>query len=62
MKHIYKKLAEKLDGIPNGYPPTESGVELEILAKLFTPEEAEAACLLSLEPCPADTVAAALGK
>lgn len=36
----YKKLANRLDSLPNGFPPTDDGVELRILAKLFTPEEA----------------------
>ncbi len=39
----YKALAERLDNLPNGYPPTEDGSELKLLAKLFTPEEAELA-------------------
>ena len=37
----YKQLAEKLDAMPNGFPATQDGVELRILQKLFTPEEAE---------------------
>lgn len=45
----FKKLAERLDRIPNGFPRTESGVELKLLAKLFTPEEAALASNLSLE-------------
>jgi len=45
----YQKLAERLDQIPNGFPKTESGVELKLLAKLFTPEEATLASSLSLE-------------
>jgi ferredoxin len=45
----YQKLAERLDQIPNGYPKTKSGVELKLLAKLFTPEEAALASSLSLE-------------
>jgi len=36
----YKQLAERLDALPNGYPPTEDGVELRLLAALFSPEEA----------------------
>ena len=36
--------------IPNGYPKTESGVEQKLLAKLFSPEEANLASTLSLEP------------
>ncbi len=50
MHSAYKTLAQKLDQIPNGYPPTKSGVELKILAKLFTVEQAELANFLSLTP------------
>ncbi|MBW1770343.1 MAG: 4Fe-4S ferredoxin, partial [Deltaproteobacteria bacterium] len=38
---IFKKLAEHLDKLPGGFPSTETGVELRILRRLFTPEEAE---------------------
>ena len=38
----FQKLAERLDQIPNGFPKTGSGVELKLLAKLFTPEEVKA--------------------
>jgi electron transport complex protein RnfB len=55
--NIYKQLARVLDKIPEGYPETESGVELKILAKLFTPEEAELACHLDLEPRLSKTIA-----
>jgi Fe-S-cluster-containing hydrogenase component 2 len=47
---VYKQLARRLDTIPNGFPATESGVELKILAKLFTPEEAAMALQLKLTP------------
>ncbi len=50
MKTTYQELAEKLDQIPNGYPKTKSGVELKILAKLFTEKEAKLATFLSLAP------------
>jgi Na+-translocating ferredoxin:NAD+ oxidoreductase subunit B len=50
MHHAYLKLAEKLDQIPNGYPKTQSGAELKILAKLFSIEQAELACFLSIDP------------
>ena len=56
METIYKKLAKQLDKIPNGYPETTSGVELKILAKLFTPEEAEIACRMNLTPKSAETI------
>ncbi|MEW6440202.1 MAG: 4Fe-4S binding protein [bacterium] len=50
MTDVYKRLAHKLDEIPSGYPPTESGIELKILQKIFTPEEAEMA--LNIRPVP----------
>jgi electron transport complex protein RnfB len=46
----YKLLAERLDALPNGFPPTPDGAELLLLAKLFTPEEAWLACQLRLTP------------
>jgi len=50
--HIYRDLQRHLDGLPVGFPPTESGVELRILKHLFTPEEAALAKHLSLIPEP----------
>ena len=45
---VYEKLALYLDTLPAGYPSTESGVEIRILQRLFTPEEAELATHLTL--------------
>jgi hypothetical protein len=45
----YQKPAKRLDQIPNGFPKTESVVELGLLAKLFTPEEAALASNLCLD-------------
>jgi len=45
---IYKELAQHLDNLPGGFPPTKTGVELRILRRLFTPEEAKLAVHLSL--------------
>lgn len=47
---IYKRLAHHLDNLPGGFPPTESGVELRILRRLFSPQEAELALHLALIP------------
>jgi Pyruvate/2-oxoacid:ferredoxin oxidoreductase delta subunit len=47
---VYKSLAERLDALPNGFPPTEDGAELRLLEYLFTPEEAEMALQLRLTP------------
>jgi ferredoxin len=57
MKPEYIKLAALLDRIPNGFPATESGVELKILEKLFTPPQAEMAVHLTLEGRTAEEVA-----
>jgi ferredoxin len=56
----YKRLAERLDALPNGYPPTEDGVEQQLLAKLFTPEEADIASRLRLTLETAEQIAARL--
>ena len=45
---IYRKLANVLDTLPNGFPATESGLEIELLEKIFTPEEADLFCDLRL--------------
>jgi len=50
MADVYEKLQERLDMFPQGFARTESGVELEILKRLFTPEEAE--IMLHLKPLP----------
>ncbi|MBI5895261.1 MAG: 4Fe-4S ferredoxin, partial [Desulfobacterales bacterium] len=46
---VYHKLAQALDAMPNGFPSTESGVELRLLEKIFTPEEADLFCDLKLK-------------
>ena len=48
INQTYQQLAHYLDDLPAGYPPTESGVEIEILQTLFTPREAELALHLTL--------------
>jgi hypothetical protein len=50
MTTVYEKLRERLDMFPQGFPKTESGVELEVLQHLFTPDEAE--IMLNLKPMP----------
>jgi ferredoxin len=54
-------LAERLDALPNGFPPTSEGSELRLLAKLFTPEEALLACQLRLTPETPAQIAARVG-
>ncbi len=53
----YERLARHLDDLPGGFPPTDSGVELRILRRLFTPEEASLAVHLTPLPEPAHTIA-----
>ncbi len=53
---VYRKLQRHLDKMPVGFPATESGVELRILKRLFTPEEAEVGLLLSAVPEPLDRI------
>ncbi len=50
MEDIFKKLAAHLDKTPAGFPATDSGVELKILKRLFTPEEAEVTLGLNILP------------
>lgn len=49
-KNVYRKLAQKLDAIPNGFAETESGIELKLLAKIYTLEEAALASQMKLTP------------
>jgi electron transport complex protein RnfB len=44
----YQRLAQRLDELPNGYPPTENGAELRVLEYLFSPQEAAIAAQLRL--------------
>ncbi len=53
----YKRLAQHLDALPGGFPPTERGVEIKILEHLFSPKEARLALLLTLIPETAATLA-----
>ncbi len=46
---VYKKLAKVLDSMPQGFPATPDGLEIKILKKIFTPEEAELFCELKLK-------------
>jgi len=57
----YKQLAERLDALPNGFPAAEDGIELELLARLFSPEEARCAAHLRLTPETPAQIAARTG-
>ncbi len=62
MEDLYKRLAKHLDTLPAGFPPTENGVELRILKRLFTDEEATIALGLTMMPEPANAIADRLGN
>jgi electron transport complex protein RnfB len=62
MTDAYKALATHLDNLPGGFPPTQSGVELRILKRLFSLQEAEIAVGLTMMPEPAAAIAQRLGR
>ncbi len=62
MADIFKTLAEHLDTLPSGFPSTDSGVEIRILKRLFTPEEAVLAAGLTMIPEPVPAIAQRLEK
>ncbi len=58
---IYHRLADALDSLPNGFPRTRSGVEIEILRRMFSEEEVRLAAELNGDFEAADDIAARLG-
>jgi ferredoxin len=58
----YKQLAKQLDCLPNGFPPTEDGIELKLLARIFSAEEAELASKLLMKLETAEQIASRLGS
>jgi electron transport complex protein RnfB len=61
-ENAYKLLAERLDQLPNGFPSTPEGLELALLAKLFTPDEAYLASQLRLTLESVEQIANRLGR
>lgn len=45
----YDKLADALDKLPNAFPRTKSNIEIRLLKKIFTPEQAKLASQLTIE-------------
>jgi Na+-translocating ferredoxin:NAD+ oxidoreductase subunit B len=62
MNENYRLLAQRLDALPNGFPPTPDGAELRLLARLFTPEEAALAASLRLTLETPSEIAARTGR
>ena len=59
--YVYEQLAEALNKLPNGFPRTSSNVEIQLLKKIFSPEEASLASQLSGSMEPVDTIAQRIG-
>jgi len=58
---VYEQLAEALDRLPNGFPRTPSNVEMAILKRIFSPEEASLASQLSGQMDPVEVIAKRVG-
>ncbi len=58
---IYERLADLLDSLPNGFPRTPSNIEVRLLQKIFSHEEAELALHLTGRMEPIDTLAGRMG-
>lgn len=54
---VFRRLAKHLDDLPSGFPATDDGLDLRLLKRLFTIEEAELAIHLTLIPETAKVVA-----
>jgi electron transport complex protein RnfB len=48
--NVYTRLRGFLDTLPTGFPETPTGVEIKILKRLFTPEQAELTMKLKQDP------------
>jgi ferredoxin len=58
----YKRLAERLDALPAGFPATDDGAELRVLEALFTSEQAALAAELRPELETAAEIAVRAGR
>lgn len=58
----HQRLAERLNALPNGFPPTDDGRELKLLAKLYTPEEAGLAAQLNSSLETVEEIAARISR
>jgi len=59
---VYKRLAKRLDELPEGFPATPDGLELKILKVIFTPQDAEMAMKLTATPETAEEIALRLDQ
>jgi len=61
-EELYLKLAKALDTLPNGFPATESGVEIKILKRIFRPEDIDLFCDLKLKFETAEQISERTGR
>ncbi len=59
---VYDRLASALDALPNAFPRTPGGSELQILRRIYSPDEAFVAAHLGRQAEPLGLVAARLGR
>ncbi|MFO7963782.1 MAG: 4Fe-4S binding protein [Desulfobacterales bacterium] len=59
---VYEELRRFYDWLPGGFPETDTGVEIKILKKMFTPGEAEIVLHMTAGPEPASAIAERMGK
>lgn len=62
MKNVYVDLADALNALPNGFPRTESGSDLQLLKYMYNEKEAELASQLSGTYELVDDIALRMGK
>jgi len=58
---VYERLADRLSRTPNGLARSAKGTELKVLAKMFSPEQAELGAAMRLRREDAATIAARAG-
>lgn len=61
-KNIYHILQERIDSYALGFPSTESGVEMRILERLFTPDQAQMYLHMTRDLEPVSVIAQRAGK
>ncbi len=59
---IYQELARFMDTLPQGFPATEAGIEIQLLKMVFEPDEADLFCALKLTPESAAQIAERTGR
>jgi len=59
---VFERLAATLDSLPNGFPRSQSGIELQLLRKIFSPDEAELFCDLRLARETVEEIAQRTGR